>query len=109
MNGPRIITVRPDGTVEFVADVALAAAYTHAGGRVDRQRASRIEPVWWPARVVVGVVRRYVADDSRAAALTRRWPGRWRVAIIGGPTFGRYWDRAAAVAAEVAWLQHNRL
>jgi len=103
------LVVRPDGRIEFADCDALGAAYGDAGGRLTQRRASHVEPVGRIARALFRAIRRRVADGSAAAAFTRVWPVRWRVSIIDGPTFGPFWSRRAAIAAEVRWLRANRI
>ena len=103
------VVVRPDGQIEFVRGDDRDAAYASAGGTLSRRRASVVEPVGRLARALFRAIRGRSADDSAAAAFTRVWPVRWRVAIVNGPTFGPFWSRRAAIAAEVRWLEENRL
>jgi hypothetical protein len=78
-------------------------------GRASRRRASHVEPVSWPLRLLFHGIRSVAHDDSAAAAWTRSWRCLWRVRIIGGPVLAGGWrDRAAAIAAEVQWLEENQ-
>lgn len=103
------IVIRPDGQIEYVRSADVDAAYQSAGASLTRRRASVVEPVGRLARALFRAIRARFADESAAAAFTRVWPVRWRVAIVDGPTFGPFWSRRAAIAAEVRWLRENRL
>jgi len=103
------ITIRSDGQIEFVRSDALAAAYDAVGAERAERRASHVEPVCAPLRTLFRAIRRRVRDDSVLATFTRYWPVRWRVAIVGGPTFGPFWSRRAAIRAEIEWLNENEL
>lgn len=102
------ITFRPDGTIEHIGDDQSTAAgiVAEIAGRSTKRRASHIEPCSPALRVAFHAVRWF---GERAVAWTRSWPCLWRVRIVGGPTFGEYRDRSAAIAAEVAWLENHRL
>lgn len=99
------LTIRPDGTATFVR--TEGAEHFDGLGAVSTKRASRIEPVNPALRFVFRVIRQRVPDNSKIAAWTRAWKCSWRVAIIGGPTFGRFSDRQAAIDAEVRFLNNQ--
>ncbi len=77
------------------------------------RRASYVEPTSFGLRLAFHAIRKMVADDSRIAEWTRKWPCLWRVNLrpIGGgllqwdDPFGRglavFYNRAAAIDAEV--------
>jgi hypothetical protein len=101
------ITIDTDGQIRFVNKPALAAAF--APDRPTLERASHVEPAHPVLRAIFRCLRAHTRDDSLLAAFTRRWPCRWRVAIVAGPTFGPFARRPAAIAAEIAWLNTYRL
>ena len=76
-----------------------------------RQRASHVEPVNPVLRWLFRTLRSQVEDGSPVAAFTRKWPCRWQadLALSGGPVLGPFQRRRAALAAEVAWLEHHIL
>lgn len=102
-----VITFR-NGEAQYVAHPDLAEVFV---GEVRSRRASHVEPVSPILRGAFRLIRRSVADTSRLAGWTRRWPCRWRVdlRLSGGPVFGRFADRAAAIAAEVDWIETHVL
>jgi len=102
-----VITFR-HGQAEYVAHPDLAAVF---GGGVRSRRASHVEPVSPVLRAAFRLIRRSVADTSPLAGWTRRWPCRWRVdlTLSGGPVFGAFSDRQAAIAAEVDWIEQHVL
>lgn len=100
-----VIIFKPDGTAVYIHDRGLTA---HLDGLRRKVRASVIEPCWWPLRLAFGVIRSFAHDESPVAAWTRTWRCLWRVRVIGGPILDGEWrDRAAAIAAEVAWLEER--
>lgn len=99
------ITIEADGSVRFVDKPQLR----DFPGERTRERASHITPVNRLLRVAFRLLRAHTRDNGPVAALTRRWPCRWQVEIVGGPRFGSYADRQAAIDAEVRWLNENRL
>lgn len=105
------ILIRPDGTVEAVeghAGAEVLAGIPEVAETLKRRRASHVEPVSFWFRLAFHVVWRIVRDDSPAAEWTRAWACRWRVNVVGGPTWGAYQSRAAAIAAEVEWLESRQ-
>lgn len=102
-NPTKQITFQPDGTAQYIGDQTLLA------GVVRKRRASFVEPTNWLLRLAFHAVRSLVADDSHLAAWTRAWPCKWRVRVLGGPTFGCYANRAEAIRDEIRWLEENRL
>lgn len=110
MKAEHNITIRPDGSVEFIHDDELAAELTDAlGGAADKQRASHVEPTNILLRWAFHLVRRRVSDGSRLAEWTRGWRCEWRARIFDGPMLGPFDDRQAAIDAEVEWLLANKL
>lgn len=104
MNEQQII-IEPDGQIRLVDHHEMGPEL----GQVTKQRASHVEPVNPILRGLFRLLRARARDDGLVAAFTRCWPCRWRVAIVAGPTFGPYRQRAAAIAAEIDWLNDNRL
>lgn len=100
-----ILTIDQAGRVEYIAGHGIDL---DEQGRATQRRASWVEPVSLPLRLLFHVVRRVVPDDSAAAAWTRKWSCLWRVRVLGGPVLAGGWrDREAAIAAEVEWLKKN--
>lgn len=113
------ITFNPDGTAEHLGDEHCAAAKLLPAAR-RTARASHIEPYRWPLRWAFHAVRGLEgllarqdvlwAKAGLLTALTRLWPCLWRVRVVGGPVLpGCYRDRDEAIAAEIRWLEQNRL
>jgi len=109
--------VRPDASVEFLnSPGAPLPPVGFLGGAEEIRRLSDVEPDWLPLRLLFRLVRRLFGDKGWAAEWTRNWRCRWRVDLgrVGGPllrfdpmTWLPFPDRAAAIAAEVAWLEKN--
>lgn len=99
------ITVSPDGSVEWLGVEELEALTCL--GPATRRRVSHIEPCDPILRVLFRLVRRVVSDGGRVAAWTRAWRCRWRIDIIGGPTFGGFSDRHEAIEREHRWLNER--
>lgn len=78
-----LIRVRPDGSLQFIWDDALAADLKDLGA-VHVARASHVEPT----------------PDARWTA---------DLSPVAGPTLGPYGTRREALAAEVAWLEGHLL
>lgn len=73
------VLVRADGNITAIYDEALDL---RSLGRRSIERASHVEP-----------------DHE----------GRWTAQLIGGPQLGPFDRRSEAIAAEIAWLEANRL
>jgi hypothetical protein len=101
-----IMTIDQSGTIHMIAGHGPDLSEE---GVVTQRRASHVEPTNLPLRLLFHAIRSCVRDDSQMAGWTRSWRCRWRARIFGGPTLGPYTDRAAAIAAEVEWLEANRL
>jgi hypothetical protein len=102
-----ILTIDQAGRVEYIAGHGIDL---DEQGRVTKRRASHVEPCSWPLRLLFHAVRSVVADSSAAAAWTRSWACVWRVRVLGGPVLAGGWrDRQQAIAAEVQWLERERL
>lgn len=99
------ITIDPDGQIRLIDHDDLGPEY----GQVSRERASHVEPENRVLRGLFRLLRAHARDDGPVAAFTRRWPCRWRVTIIGGPSFGPFRARATAIDAEIAWINEHRL
>jgi len=104
---PLVINVDAEGRLLFVETPELADL--KALGPARTRRASHVEPTNAVLRWVFHTLRTRVADTSRLAAWTRRWPCTWRanLAPSHGPVLAPFIDRAEAIAAEVAWLNAN--
>lgn len=104
------ITFNPDGTAEHLGDEHYPAAKLLPASTRRTVRASNIEPCHWALRVAFHAIRAAVGDKGPLADWTRSWACLWRVRVVGGPVLpGCYRDRGKAIAAEVAWLEANRL
>ena len=108
MTTEHTITIR-DGQVEYIHNDELAAALTDSIGTPEKNRASHVEPINRALRFLFHAIRSRVADDSRLAEWTRGWKCLWRARIFDGPTLQPFVDRAAAIQAEVDWLEEHRL
>ena len=98
-----------DAAIEFVHDDELAAALRPDAASESRRRASHVLPERWLQRQAFRLVRAIVSDESRAAAWTRGWSGRWLADLSpsGGPTLGPFDERSQAIGAEIDWLNEN--
>lgn len=104
-----VITIHEDGTIEHIAgELDLSAA-----GVATKTRASHVLPCLWPVRRLFQLLRWATGETGAVSNWTRRWPScvtwGWSVEIVDGPHLGTFWDRDEAIAAEVAWLEQNRL
>ena len=100
------------GNVRYLAPVATSNELERGLGELgqaETHRASVIEPAGVMRRVAFRVLRRLCGDGGRAAAWTRRWGGRWRARVIGGPELGKYDTRKQAIRAEMAWFAGRNL
>ena len=102
------ITFRPDGTAEYIGDEQAPASSLAFGSRQQR-RASHIEPVNVWLRLAFWLVRAGADDGDWLTDWTRTWTCLWQVRVVGGPTFGAFKNRGDAIAAEIKWLEENRL
>lgn len=102
------ITADAHGAITYIAKPELSCL---ANETTVRKRASHIEPCRFALRVAFRVIRAIVPSHSPVACWTRRWPCRWRcnLHLSGGPVFGAFTDRQAAIDAEVEWLERNRI
>lgn len=99
------VVIGRDGTIRFIDKPDLASLKEE--GVATTRRASHVEPVNRLARFLFHLIRKRVADESRAAQFTRIWPCTWRARIFDGPTLGPYRNRQEAIDAEVEWLESN--
>jgi hypothetical protein len=99
-----IIRITADGTVRFLNTPETATLITP---ETVTRRASHVEPHGVIMRVAFHVLRYFFGEKGPMADFTRLWPCRWRVNLcpVGGPVLpGRWYDRKAAICAEVVWL-----
>lgn len=92
-----------DGSVRAVG----APGLEFLGEGATRRRASHVEPARPLLRRAFHALRERFGEDGAVAAFTRRWPCAWRVDLgpSGGPVLSQTWrDRAAAIRAELDWL-----
>jgi len=88
----------------------LSAFLLDASSQV--KRASHVEPVSVPFRLLFYVLRFLFGEYGRVASFTRRWCIQWRVNLepVNGPILPGTWkDRQLAIDAEIAWLETNFL
>ena len=111
------VTFRPDGTAEWVGTGAKAAKLVAGAEQAKQRRASHVEPCSRLLRIAFHALRAFEAwmqeeHETTAEPLTywtRRWGCKWRVRVVGGPTWGSYTDRAEAIRDEIAWLEEHAL
>lgn len=103
-----ILHIGEDGEISFVANPDLDEIAGELGA-ITKRRASHVVPVRLLPRILFKLIRRCVADESRAAEWTRGWNCDWRAEIIGGPVLGPFSGRDAAIAAEIDWIDQNVL
>lgn len=107
--GEIVLHFEPDGSVSFVSEPAAEELAIAAGAISSKKRASKIEPVGICRRLIFRLLRACVSEDSRTAEWTRGWRCHWRVRIVNGPVLkDTFACRAAAIRAEVAWLNGRR-
>ena len=76
-------------------------------GKTITRRASHVLPNSFLPRILFRIIRTCVSDQSRFAEWTRNWRVLWRVdaSPVGGEILeGRWANRAAAIEAEVEYL-----
>jgi hypothetical protein len=105
-----VISIRPDGNLVFL-DNKVSSCFKDLG-KVTTRRASHVEPNNALLRFVFHLLRTMspIGDIGILASFTRKWPCLWRVntAPVGGPVLpGRWYNRQAAIDAEVIWLNEN--
>jgi hypothetical protein len=101
------ITFTPDGEIRFLVSEGTTSLLTP---EAVVRRASHVEPVSRPLRILFHGLRTVFGETGRISDLTRSWPVRWRVnlAPIGGPVLFGYWmDRQDAIQAEINYLNAN--
>lgn len=99
------ITIRPDGTVEFLGDVC-PVDLPLANRR--RRRVSTIQPVSVLKRAAFRILRRVAGDTGRIAAWTRTWTGPWRATILATGQSEVFLDRQAAINWEYEVINSPR-
>lgn len=98
------LTITPDGTLRFLVSEGAEAFLTEAA---IVRRASHVEPVSVPLRLVFHGLRGIFGEKGRMAGFTRLWPCLWHINLspIGrGVLPGTYRDRQAAIDAEIEEL-----
>ena len=105
VNNRVTIAIQSGGEVRYIDPRARALAQ----GAPSRRRVSRVEPARLSLRLLFLAVRAVVSDESRLAAWTRTWQCAWRVRIFGGPTFGPFGERQAAIDWEITWVERHLL
>lgn len=103
------IMIGPGGKITGVETEALRAILTATGADATTHRASNVWPQQAAKRAVFRLVRACVSDRGRVAQWTRGWKGPWMVHVHQGPTLGPFEDRGEAIAAEIEWLNENRI
>lgn len=101
------ITITADGRVRFLNNEVTAALATPS---TLVRRASHVEPHGRIMRAAFHSLRFFFGEKGAMAEFTRLWPCRWRVnlAPAGGPILpGRWYNRKAAIQAEIVWLNKN--
>lgn len=101
------ISLAQDGTVTFLYNEDTAVLVTP---ETTIQRASHVEPVSIPLRILFHALRTAFGEYGWVASLTRRWRCLWRVnmAPVGHGVLPTYYrNRAAAIAAEIEYLNAN--
>ena len=74
------------------------------------RRASHIEPMNFPLRLVFHLLRTIYGEEGKIAEWTRSWDCFWRVNLspVGGPiSTCAIKPRCYAIDAEIAWLEKN--
>jgi hypothetical protein len=91
MSREHLIELRPDGTVHFIYDDALAGLLGEGSSQV--ARASHVEPT---------------AEHDENGRPTGNTVWYADMAPVGGPMLGPFKLRETALAEEVAWLEKTR-
>jgi hypothetical protein len=102
-----IITIGDDGSLNFVANEALAEL---AGDdKTTTRRASHVLPTNTLLRAIFRWLRDRCGEKGLVASFTRRWPCIWQadLAPSNGPVLGPFRRRQDAIDAEIAWLEAN--
>lgn len=94
--GGRIAGLYSEPVAELLADLKPSV-----------RRASHVEPIGWAKRLAFRALRLAFGERGRVSDWTRSWRGPWQADLkpSGGPVIGPYSDRAAAIAAEIAWIE----
>lgn len=101
------VTFDANGNVQHIKSPDLD--FLESLGQRKHIRASHVVPVNFLLRWIFVFLRKWVRDDSTAAAFTRTWPCRWKVDLApsGGPVLGPFQRRSTALAAEREWIEVN--
>jgi hypothetical protein len=98
-----------NGDVSFLVNDATAVFIDESSTIC---RASHVEPVNPLLRAVFYTLRAVFGEYGRIGACTRAWACLWRINLspVNGPILpAEYSNRADAITAEIAWLEHNFL
>ena len=101
------ISIAQDGTVTFLYNEDTAILVTP---ETTIQRARHVEPVSIPLRILFHGLRKGFGEYGWVATFTRRWRCLWRINMtpVGhGIMTTLYRDRAAAIAAEIEYLNEH--
>lgn len=79
-------------------------------GTVTVKRASHVEPVLLPFRLLFHSLRKIFGEQGTIADITRKFPGSWRINMspTGGPILPEHYrNRSQAIAAEIEYFNRN--
>jgi hypothetical protein len=105
MNNRITLSIRPDGSVQYI-DPAASQLVT---GKATKRRASHVLPVGRIRRAAFILLRWCFGETGAVAEWTRGWNCRWLVQIVDGPTAGPFNARQAAIDWEVGFIERNVL
>lgn len=101
------VTISPEGKTTFLYDESLAELVPKTAVI---KRASHVEPVSIPLRLAFHALRAAFGEYGWVATFTRSWRCLWRVnmAPVGHGVLPQlFHNRAAAIAAEIEYLNEN--
>ena len=103
-----VISIDPEGTATYLCNQHTDGLFPEAARP---RRASHVEPWSLSLKFLFRALRGAFGDDSWAADWTRRWPCRWTVDLspVGGPSYGLFYSRDAAIEFEIEWLNEKFL
>lgn len=103
------IVIRPTGQTTMLVHDELQG-FIAMGEDVSQRRASHVEPVNLPLRILFRLIRWMTGETGKISDWTRGWPCQWRADMrpSGGPILKAcYLDRKEAIQAEIEWLMKN--